>query len=124
MRFMDCLMYHPDSLAAVRQNTGEYTKNPKIDLEKLIDFDNKKVNIQQMRWDFHFKNDVSCTLRFQARNKLTILSTKCPKLLLNTLQEACLWAIFLKINIIQLSYENYDDPKQGRKDVSVGRSPF
>lgn len=44
---------------------------------------------------------------------------KCPTLLLNELVKACTAADYLDIHIIQLSYENYEDPEKGRKDVSV-----
>lgn len=45
---------------------------------------------------------------------------ECPKLLYNTLKKSSTRVEYLdRVMIIQLSYENYDDPEQGRKDVSA-----
>lgn len=43
-------------------------------------------------------------------------------MLYSTLKEACpLTGHFDKVSVIQLSYELYDDPEKGRKDVGVDR---
>lgn len=44
---------------------------------------------------------------------------KCPLLLHNLLRQVSPHADRYPISIIQLSYENYDDPEQGRRDVSA-----
>lgn len=51
---MGWLMY-PGSLAAVPKEAVEYMKNPQIELNKLIDFDNMKVNGQWSTWDWILK---------------------------------------------------------------------
>lgn len=110
-------LLYPGSLSTVPKKKEEYLRNTEVELKKLIDFDCKQVNAHYIT--FVPIDNLKITFRLQTKNKLTIMSMRCPTLLLNELKRASPATEYLDLHIIQLSYENYGDPEQGRKDVSV-----
>lgn len=113
---MGSLLY-PGSLSTVSGN-----QRKQLPLFQLVDFENKQV-IRLTVSIFSGKHFLSM-ISFQTRNQLSILNTKCPKILHKTLAEAYPMQAYIESSIIQLSYENYDVPEHGRKHVSAGTLLF
>lgn len=114
-------LLYPGSLSTVPKRREDYLENSTVELQKLIDFDCSEVSKSCIYRSYVFwnKQPFVNSVRFQAKNQLTIMSMRCPTLLLNELKRACHMAEQLDLYIIQLSYENYEDTEQGRKDVSA-----
>lgn len=112
-------LLYPGSLSTVSDGEGSsHLTSTEVRLKKLIDFNNTQVIHRALLISIY--HHFVYLILFQTRNKLTILLMKCPRMLYITLKEACpLAEHFDDVSIIQLSYEKYDAPEQGRKDVGV-----